>query len=44
MPKSPLSKGSVKVNHVRNSKNIVSLNFIIPYKKTSKQALQTYDV
>ena len=44
MAKSPLTKGSKKAKPVRNSKNVVPLHFVIPYKGRGKINIEEFDV
>jgi hypothetical protein len=44
MAKSPLAKGSKKAKPVRNSKNIVPLHFVIPYKGRRNNNTEEFDV
>jgi hypothetical protein len=44
MAKSPLTKGSKKAKPVRNSKNVVPLRFLIPYKGRGKNNIEEFDV
>lgn len=44
MPKSPLTKNSKTVKHVRNSKNVVPLHLTIPYKDSKRRKVTEFDI
>lgn len=44
MGKSPISKSSKKVNHVRNSKNIIPLRLTIPYQASTSRTVTELNV
>lgn len=44
MAKSPLSKNSKLVKHVRSSNNVVPINLKVPYRLTSDTDVREFDV